>query len=200
MSGCMKLAAWFLVLFTWFEPVWAVDLPITITLPNGCSLQVLREGDWACDYERQDGAFQRNRKLVLGFHTVTLQPSIVARLKTMSEKDVETTVNAEITGIDKRREASLPAGDYKKAYYNFLSANERPKGFASCVRYLDALVPDGSNIKNDRAHLHCWSIDLINGTASQLLLSTWEYNPPTRPVSVGLEEEFSAIITSVTLD
>ena len=103
-------------------------------------------------------------------------------------------MESEIEKIDARRaEAAESGGDHDRLRYGFLSPAEVPDGFLACAEMRDVMVLYGSDIRNDRFHLHCWNLNPKAGTAVQALISMIEFNPLDVPVSSALQEDYTRL-------
>lgn len=172
----------------------AGSLPIKIDLPSQCQMTPIEPGVWECTYNAEN---DRQRRLLFDFHEIELDETGRETLSNLDEDTLELILNDEIRGIDERREEAMPSTGYARFRYEFLDDTLRPRGFVSCVLSRDTLRFEGSDIRNDRASLHCWAAEPRHGVVYQMLLSLIEYNDPAQSATPTLEAEFDRIVSSV---
>lgn len=193
-SSASMAATMFLLLLA--GPLWAGSLPFEIQLPTQCKMKEVKTGTWICNYVSEDG---HNRRIVLDFHEYVLKPQAADILRKMSSEERRIAFSDEIARIDKYRDSHRPPGDYHRPRYEFLVEGNCPVGFMACVRSLDDMTIEGSNIRNDRASLHCLAARPDAKAVTQLLFSLIEFNPARSVQETGLEPEFDRIIASIDL-
>lgn len=182
-------------------PVAAADrIPIDIVVPAECVLVRQDKGHWVCNYAMPGFLGARDRRIVISLQDIPLQPEALAYLGTLSQDEIGKALEEDIKGIDERRAASHPQGDYERSDYRLLGKNARPAGLAACSRLMDTMTPAGSSETSTRAGLHCFAIDMKAGTAVQLLVSLLEFNDSTRAPSPTLDRDFDRIVESIRLN
>ncbi len=191
LDGLGKLAFGILLGLSLGVPVEAGDMPLGLTTPAGCVLDEDGEGSWSCDYRTAEG---KSRRFLVSYQEVRLEQSVVAGLRELDRTSLRLIMESEIEKIDARRaEAAESGGDHDRLRYGFLSPAEVPDGFLACAEMRDVMVLDGSDIRNDRFHLHCWNLNPKAGTAVQALISIIEFNPLDVPVSSALQEDYTRL-------
>lgn len=178
----------------------AEEVPIDIAVPAGCVLVRQEGGHWVCDYDMPGSIGARHRRIVISVQDIPQRPDALAYLGTLSQDEIGKALEEEIRGIDDRRAASHPEGDYERSDYRFLGKTARPAGLAACSRMMDTMTPAGSSETATRANLHCFTIDVKAGKAVQLLVSLLEFNDSTRAPSPTLDRDFDRIVESIRLN
>ncbi len=175
-------------------PAFAQSLPVEITVPDACKVESTKPDQWGCEYETPDG---RARRILLDFHMITLDEQGREAVQSLSAFRLQLALIREIAKTDERRLEARPEGDYARHIDELLDDKTQPTGFLACAQSLDEMTLKGSNVRTDRAHLHCWAADVVDGVLYQMLLSLLEYNDVDKAASEALAEEFERIVSTI---
>ena len=163
---------------------------VDFTAPANCDLAPFN-GEMACDFVSEEG---RNRRIILDFITHD-DPEAGAEMASMNGAEKTEWFQQNITQIDARRRAAMPAG-YRQINYAILPASQTPPGFAACAKSREEL-PVRSGERGDGIELHCWGPGPEANSFSQLLFSYIEYNDPGTPVSASFERDANAVLSTI---